>query len=552
MIKKCILLTAVIFAVAFSCKEKNENTTKVISIVDDNDPQVSISEDGAVSTAHPLATEAGVAMLEKGGNAIDAAVAAAFTLSVVEPSMSGLGGRLQAIVMDADGKVSGVDATTQAGIDYNPETAPKGQYGYATIGVPGVVKGLTKLLSDYGTLDLKTVMQPAIDIAENGFQVLEGEALRQSLAMDKIQEFEGISKYFMNGDTTYVKGSMLIQKDLANTLKLIAAGGENVFYEGEIAQKIVADVQKHGGTLSMEALAEYQARDADLVEGSYRGFGLHGLYIPSYGAITIEMLQILENFDLGNMPETTWAEIVYQVNEKAYEDRWNQENLEAGKRLTSKAHAQQLADEVALFPKKEAALNLAVPAFWKENGHTTHLSVADKDGNVIALTQSLGPIMGSKVATDGLGFVYAATLGGYLGDMQPGQRAQSHISPFIITRHGKPYLVLGAAGGSRIPTAVVQVASRVLDYQMPLNKALAAARVHSADTLMLAETHEGTWTAQDILQFQEDGFLVEKINQRGRFGRVHAVMKDTLTGAWIGAADPDWEGTAESPDEMKN
>ena len=551
MFKKYLILLAALFVVALSCKEKSENTTKVISIVDENDPQVSISENGAVSTAHPLATEAGVAMLEKGGNAIDAAVAAAFTLAVVEPSMSGLGGRLQAIVMNSEGKIAGVDATTQAGIDYDPETAPKGQYGYATIGVPGVVKGLTKLLSDYGTLELQTVMKPAIDLAENGFVVLKGEALRQSLAMDKIKEFEGTSKYFLNGDTTYVEGSKLVQKDLANTLKLIATEGEKAFYVGEIAKKIVDDVQKHGGTLSMEALAEYQARDADLVSGSYRGFGLHGLYIPSYGAITIEMLQILENFDMANMPETTWAEIVYQANKKAYEDRWNQQDLVAGKRLTSKEHAQKLADEIEVFPKREAAMHLDMPPSWTKNGHTTHLSVADGEGNVIALTQSLGPIMGSKVATDGLGFMYAATLGGYLGDMKPGQRAQSHISPFIITKHGKPYLVLGAAGGGRIPTAVVQVASRVLDEKMPLNKALAAARVHSADTLMLVETHEGTWTPKDLSQFKQDGYSILEVNDRGRFGRVHAVMKDTITGEWIGAADPDWEGTAESPDHLE-
>lgn len=549
MYKKSIFFFMALLAVAFSCKEKTEKpiNNPNLTIVDDGDPQISISENGAVAAAHPMATEAGVEMLEKGGNAIDAAVAAAFVLAVVEPSMSGLGGRLQAIVMTSEGKISGVDATTQAGIDYNPETAPKGQYGYATIGVPGVVKGLTKLLSDYGILDLETVMQPAIKYAEEGFIVLPGEALRQSMAMDKIKEFTGTSKYFMNGDTTYVEGSRLVQKDLAHTLKLIAKEGEKVFYEGEIAKKIVDDVQKHGGTLSMAAMAEYQARDADMVEGSYRGFGLHGLFIPSYGAITIEMLQILENFDLADVPETTWAELVYQANVKAYEDRYGQEDLEVGKRLTSKEYAKTLADAMVPFPTQQAAMNWNRPASWTENGHTTHLSVADAQGNVIALTQSLGPIMGSKVATDGLGFVYAATLGGYLGHMKPGERASSHISPFIITKKGKPFLVLGAAGGSRIVTAVAQVTSRVLDQKMPLNKALAAARVHTGDTLILAETHPGTWTLEDIKQFKEDGFMVEEVDQPGRFGRVHAVMMDTLTGKWIGAADPDWEGTAESP-----
>ena len=550
MFKKPMLLITALLVVTISCKEKAEKhkTEPVLTIVDEGDPQVSISENGVVSAAHPLATQAGVEMLEKGGNAIDAAVAAAFTLSVVEPSMSGLGGRLQAILMTSEGKISGVDATTQAGIDYDPKTAPKGKYGYATIGVPGVVKGLTKLLKDYGTLELGVVMQPAIKHAEEGFIVLKGEALRQSLAMDKIKEFKGTSKYFMNGDTTYVEGSRLVQKDLANTLKKIAKEGEKIFYEGEIAQKIVDDVQKNGGTLSMKALAEYEARDADMVEGSYRGFGLHGLYIPSYGAITIEMLQILENFDMGNMPETTWAELVYQANVKAYEDRRSQEGLERGKELTSKEHAKALADDIALFPKKEAAFNMDSPVSWSKNGHTTHLSVADREGNVIALTQSLGPIMGSKVATEGLGFMYAATLGGYLGEMKAGERASSHISPFIITKNGKPYVALGAAGGSRIVTAVAQVTSRLLDGKMPLNAALAAGRVHSGDTLMLVETHPGAWSPENVKKLKEDGFKIEEVNQRGRFGRVHAVMKDTLSGKWIGAADPDWEGTAESPD----
>ena len=506
--KKSILLLIALFVATVACKQKTKSLEQdtVLTVIDDSDPQVSISEKGAVSAAHPLATKAGVEMLEMGGNAIDAAVASAFVLSVVEPSMSGLGGRLQAIVMTSEGKISGVDATTQAGIDYDPETAPKGKYGYATIGVPGVVKGLTKLLADYGTMDLQTVIQPAIEHAENGFTMLKGEAFRQSLVIDKIKEFSGTSKYFLNGDTTYIEGSKLVQKDLANTLKLIAKEGEKAFYEGEIAQKIVEDVQKYGGTLSMQAMAEYEARDADMVSGSYRGYGLHGLYIPSYGAITIEMLQILENFDMENVSETTWAELVYQANQKAYEDRRNQENLESGKKLTSKKHARDLAAEISVFPKKEAAMNSTVPPSWKTNGHTTHLTVVDKEGNVIALTQSLGPIMGSKVASEGLGFMYAATLGGYLGEMHSGERARSHISPFIITKNGQPFLALGAAGGSRIVTAVVQVVSRVLDHKMPLNEALASARVHSGDTLMLAETHEGTWTSEQIEKMKEDGF----------------------------------------------
>ncbi len=511
--------------------------------------QYAISPNGMVVTAHPLATAAGVEMLKKGGNAIDAAVAAAFALAVVEPTMSGLGGRLQAIVRTSKGDVNGYDATTQAPLDYNQATATKAYNGYPTIGVPGVVKGLITLLDEQGSLPIADVMAPAIRLAEEGFDVLPGEAERRSGAIKFIRQFKGTSQYFLSGDTTHQAGQRHIQKDLANTLRLIRDEGADVFYKGAIARQIVADMKANGGYLDSISLASYTVNKSMIVSGDYRGHQLHGLWMPSYGAITIEMLQIMENFPLDEVSEAEWGRIFYKANELAYDDRDAQTSEENAAQLTDKAYAKKLADMITAETLPKAAyLNTApIPAWLAMDGHTTHLSAADKNGNVIALTQSLGPNMGSKVATPGLGFLYATTMGGYLGDIAPGQRASSHISPFIVTKDNQPYLVMGAAGGAMIPTAIVQTISRFIDRKMDLPKALAAGRVFASDS-MLVETHLGsTWTREDIGQFKSWALPVKEVERQASFGRVHGIYYDAKEKKWYGAADPDWEGTAGAP-----
>ena len=217
---KRILLPLFILAFLLQCQNEKTNTSEVIE--DKVLTQSAKSSEGLVSAAHPLAVKAGVEMMEKGGNAVDAAVATAFALAVVEPSMSGLGGRLQAIIRLPNGEFYGVDATTQAPMSYDAKTAPEGRYGYPSIGIPGVVAGLCKLLEKHGTLPIATVMQPAISYAENGFNILPGEAERHSLAQKELTEFAGSTKYFLKADsTTYKEGELFVQKDLANTLKQI-------------------------------------------------------------------------------------------------------------------------------------------------------------------------------------------------------------------------------------------------------------------------------------------------------------------------------------------
>jgi len=541
------------FLILLSCVQSSPTEESSVEDQAISDTQVAVSEQGVVVTAHPLATRAGVMMLEKGGNAFDAAVASAFALSVVEPSMSGLGGRMQAILQTAAGEIHGIDATTQAPMSYDAETAPKAGYGYPTIGIPGVVKGLTTLLEEFGTLPLEVVMAPAIDYAENGYKLLHLAALRHGSAIKYIREFEGTSMYFLNGDTTHQENELFVQTVLANTLRKISENGSDVFYKGEIADKIIEDIQSNGGVIDKESLATYEAVKSKIVSGSYRGYDLHGLWMPSFGAITTEMLQILENIPMSELSEAEWGSAVYQANTLAYKDRWKQRESDNSDLLTSKDYARILADSITIGVELEKVIgNMRsgnVPDSWIASiGHTSHFSVADKDGNVIALTQSLGPNMGSKVVSPGLGFLYAATLGGYLGDFEAGQRAASHISPYIVTKDGKPFLILGAAGGSRIITAIVQVISRVIDRKMTLENALAAGRVHAVDTAILVETHEGSsWTAEYVNNLKELGLNVVEVERSGRFGRVHGIYFDKKTNTWYGAADPDWEGTALTP-----
>ena len=557
-LRKNICVPALLASILFISSCQTDNRIENTNLATSN--QYSKSTEGMVSSANPLATAAGKEILEQGGNAADAAVATAFALAVVEPEMSGLGGRLQAIIRTGSGDLHGIDATTQAPMTYDPKTAPQAKYGYAVIGIPGVVAGLTKLNKDYGSLPLKVLMAPAIKYAEEGINLLPGQAMRHAGYAKMLLESEGAKQYFIrsNDTVTYGSNDLLVQKDLAKTLKMIAENGPDAFYKGEIAEKMVADIAEHNGAVTMESLADYEALDSKILSGSYRGHEVYGLWMPSFGAITIEILQILENLPMGQYTDAEWASAIYQAIKIAYEDRFKQISmadgkylLDVGEHLIEKEYAKEQAQRIQIGVPAEASIleykQEKYLAYSDKLSHTTHLSVADKNGMVVSLTQSLGPLLGSRVATPGLGFLYAATLGGYLGPMQPGQRAASHISPMILTTGGEAYMGIGAAGGARINSAIIQVISRVVDQNLNLYEALEAARVHPLKEGLAIETHDSmAWHPDDLQFLRDNGFLLEEVALAFKFGRVHAVMKEG--DKWVGAADPDGEGAARGPD----
>jgi gamma-glutamyltranspeptidase/glutathione hydrolase len=518
--------------------------------------QTSRSNGGAVATAQPLATEAGVRMLEMGGNAADAAVAAAFAIAIVEPTMNSIGGRNQILIRLPDGTIRGIDGTTQAPATYDPDTAPQAEYGYAVIGVPGAAAGLLRLHAEYGSLPLAAVMAPAIDYAENGYRVLPGEAAREGANARQSAEFPGTAAIYLKPDgTPRHAGDMLMQKDYANTLRKIAAGGHDAFYRGEVAQKMVADMKAHGGAVTLQSLADYRAEDSRVVRGSYRGYEIVGLDVPSAGVVSIQALQIMESFDPSSMTEAQWGAVKGQALGIAARELRGLGTDTAAARATSKAWAAGLVDQIHA-PDGARRVSLStgaaplppLPVQPDDLGHTTHLTAADGNGMYVALTQTLGPNMGSSVVTPGLGFLYASTLGGYLGHVEPGERARSSISPVMVLKDGMPVLALGAAGGGRIPPGVVQVISRVIDDGMTLADALAAPRVYMSGDRLEAETTPGIgWTPAQVAEMRALGLEVRENPGVGSFSRVHAIQFDPATHTWVGGADPDWEGSARAP-----
>ncbi|MBT8395432.1 MAG: amidohydrolase family protein [Gemmatimonadetes bacterium] len=522
--------------------------------------QVDRSPHGMVSTAQPLATWAGVQILEAGGNAADAAVAAAFAIAVVEPTMNSIGGRTQILVRLPSGGIRGIDATTQAPSTYDSETAPRAGYGYAVIGVPGAVAGLVRLQAEFGTLPLETVMEPAIRFAREGFPVnwvVAGQFLE---AVGEASEFEGTRGTYLKPDgSAYREGEILFSGDLARTLETISKREGEDFYRGEIARRMSNDILANGGFVTMESLDAYRAEDAVVVTGSYRGLDLVGTYVPSAGALVIEALHILETFDLASMAPAERAVHVAEALELAVRDRRLHGPVEMATRLTSKAWAVERAREIRMGSLPDTPTTVDSPRIsrdeekvaetldgWGETGHTTHLSTADADGMMVALTQTLGPNMGSKVVTPGLGFLYASTLGGYLGSFGPGGRAWSNIAPFMLLKDGSPYLVLGAAGGGDIPVSIVNAIVHHVDGGLPFPQAVEAPRVGPAlGARMEMEVHPGAgWSPGVVEDVEAMGFEVVRETDTGDFGRIHGIRYHSETGLWEGVADPDWGGSA--------
>lgn len=475
-------------------------------------------------------------MLATGGNAVDAAVAAAFALAVVEPSMSGLGGRTQILLRESDGEFYGIDGTTQVPARY-PGSQGTLRSGYGMVGVPGTVAALTMALQEHGTMPLAAVLAPAIALADSGFPLDSGEAERMGGTAEYLGLYEGSRRYFLSPDGTPLSaGEIWRQPDLAQTLRAIAAGGRDAFYLGELATRMARDIAGNGGFVHEEDLAAYQAQAARVVRGSYRGFGLAGLSLPAAGATTIEILQILEQFDLASMTETEWAFHVVEALRLGYEDWFADHGTESEKvaRIISKEWAATRARSVG-------SRGVEVPAD-ASGGNTAHLTAVDENGGAVALTQSLGPAMGSRVATPGLGFAYAATMG-YLSQTEAGARAASFISPFMVLRDGEPVYVLGAAGARRIVTSIVESLSRTIDRGLSFAAAVAAPRIHpDDDTLVVERRSAAAWPDSIIGVLEARGWPLRDEASGPYFGRIHGVH--VIGEEMVGVADPRWSGTA--------
>lgn len=574
--KKSHLIILFLLAITIMACKKTEKPT--VEIIDDGDPQFATSANGMVAAAQPLATNAGLQILEDGGNAADAALATAFVLAVVEPTMNGIGGRNLVLVRKTDGTFQGYNGMTEIPLSYAaPETPVKS--GHKTIATPGVVASLMRLYKEHGSLPLQQIMATSIEYATNGFEVLPGEAIRHKIAYKDMMNDPGFRGQMLKNDSIlYEAGETLKQPDLAMTLQRIAETNGDDFYKGETAEKIVTDMEANGGFVSLEDLKNYKAPDMRYITTDYRGYQIHTMPAPSGGGLLVKTLNILENFDLSKVNDVQWATIMNQalaISVNTIKTDYKEEDLNL---VQSKTWAKEQAGSIVIPEMKTAVIksysnisnNLLVDnTDWSGNTwgtdshHTTHFVTADCKGMVVSITQTVGPLFGSKVITPGLGFVYASTMGTYLSnsDQAPGSRPRTTIAPTVVTKEGKTVMVLGAAGGLRILSGIAQTISRHIDRNLEIKEAVSAPRIHPEiviDSVTKKRSFSGMkfsaeftpnngWSMSDSIVWAEAGFDVKGIKRYGAFARVHAVTFNPKTNVWTGVADPDWEGTAEGP-----
>jgi len=528
-------------------------------------------QNSMAATAHPVATAAARDVLSRGGNAADAAVAAGFMLAVVEPSMSNLGGRTQILVRSPEGEYQGYNGMTEVPAAYVAPEEPVSQ-GYGTVATPGVVAGLARLHAEHGSMPWSELLQEPVRIAAEGFELLPGAAARHENGLERFKDNPGFQQIFMEDDgSAYDAGDVLRQPALARTIAHLAKHGANDFYHGEIAEQIAADMAANGGYVSTEDLAAYEVFDGRYITTTYRDVEVHSLAAPAGGGLVMKALNILENFDMATLSEAQWAAVVNQalaltINSMAL-DRAEPDLAH----VTDKGWAAQQAAAIRVPAvavssspsQREGSLAAATDwsgSHWGEDSHhTSHFTIADCDGRVVSITQTVGPLFGARVITPDLGFVYAATMGSYLSaaDQKPGSRPRTTIAPTVVTRDGEVVLALGAAGGIRILSAIVQTISRYVDQGHDPVTAVALPRVHPArgetesgerttfaEQVNLEMTPERGWPDGIADDLTQAGFEVAQVQKHASFGRVHLVARDG--DAWQGVADLDWEGSVES------
>lgn len=471
------------------------------------------AKNGMVATQEALASDIGLKILKDGGNAVDAAVAVGFALAVTLPRAGNIGGGGFMMVYDAkQGKTVALDYREKA-----PSSASRDMYldsdGNAVsdlsryhglaIGVPGTVAGLLKALEDHGTMSRGQVMAPAIALAENGIEVTAGLSESLEALSDRLQKWPSTKKIFFKPDgSAYQPGELLRQPELAKSLKLIAAKGADGFYKGETARKLVKAVNEAGGNMSLQDLANYKAIARVPVKGDYRGYEIVSMPPPSSGGIHIvQILNILEGYPLKDYGQNS-AQTIHLMSEAmqlAYADRaeylGDADFIDVpANGLTSQAYADKLRSLINPNKATPAATIKANNPLPYESDQTTHFSIVDKDGNAVANTYTLNFSYGTGLIAEGTGILlnnemddFSAKpgvpngyglIGGDANAVEANKRPLSSMSPTLVFKDSKPYIVTGSPGGSRIITTVTQVISNVIDHDMNIAEATHAPRIH--------------------------------------------------------------------------
>lgn len=462
---------------------------------------------GAVATAHPIASAVGATILKKGGNAFDAAIAIQLSLAVVYPGAGNIGGGGFMVARLNSGKTFTYDyrevAPSKASRDMyldekgNAQTNLS-QFGHLASGVPGTVSGLFASMK-YAKLPFKTLIQPAIDLAEKGFVLSSTEAAKLNNNQDAFKKYNTITPVFVKAGG-WKKGDTLIQKDLANTLKRIRDKGAAGFYEGETARLIVAEMQRGKGLISLADLKSYKTKERAPLQFDYKGYTIVSMPPPSSGGVLLmQMLKMVEKRPLTvyGFESTKSVQLMAEAERRAYADR--AEHLGDPdfwkvpvKTITSDAY---LAKRMADYDSTKASKSSSVKAgAVSESMETTHISVMDSRGNMVSVTTTLNGNFGNKTVVGGAGFLlnnemddfsikpgvpnmYGA-VGGEANAVAPGKRMLSSMAPTLVLKNNKPFMLVGTPGGTTIPTSVYQTIVDVVDFKMNANDAVNKPKFH--------------------------------------------------------------------------
>lgn len=533
------------------------------------DAHVATASHGMVATVHPIATDAAVDVMKGGGNAVDAAVAAALMLGVVDSQNSGIGGGCFILVRLADGRNIAIDGREMAPAlarrdmylrDGKP-VAALSQTGALAVGTPGAIAAYDYAVRQFGKRELRDLLLPAAQVAEQGFAVDQTFAERLVGTANKLEQFAGSRAIFFRPDgKTWQHGQRLTQPDLARTYRAIAKHGSNWFYGGPFAERVAAWMGEHGGILSADDFKQYKTRVREPIISTYRGYQIVGFPPPSSGGVHVaQILNILENFDLKNADDDQFVHIVAEAMKLAFADRayWlgDADFVKVPRGLLDKDYAKTLAAKINRQRATEVVSHGTPPNPRQDlfERHTTHIAAADAEGNWVGITATVNTSFGSGVVVPGTGVVLNnqmddfsiapgtpnafGLVGAEANAIEPGKRPLSSMSPTIVLEDGQPVMTLGAAGGPTIISQVVLAIVNHLDRGMPISNILsesAAPRFH----------HQ--WSpARLFLESVLNDSLGATLTARGHHvellpfaGRTQVIGRSDGQPGFIGVADP--------------
>ncbi len=523
---------------------------------------------GMAATSQPLATQIALGILQSGGSAVDAAIAANAALGLMEPTGCGIGGDLFAIVWDAEkGELTGLNASGRAPqlmtIDYFREQGLEAipPYGPLPVSVPGAVDGWFELHRRYGRLPMKQVLAPAIAYARNGFPVSEVIAYYLALSATRLAAYPGFAETFMPDGAMPRAGEVFRNPRLARTYEMLATDGRDAFYKGEIARRIDAYMREHDGLLRYDDLAAHASEWIAPVSTNYRGWDIYELPPNGQGIAALQILNILEGFDLAAMGfgSAAYVHVLVEAKKLAFEDRAryyaDMEFVDVPvERLISKEYAQERRK---LIDPRRAATEFPAGEARLDTGDTIYLSVADRDGSMVSLIQSNYRGMGSGMTPGDLGFVLQDRAELFSLDpehanaLAPGKRPFHTIIPAFVMKDGKPYISFGVMGGAMQPQGHAQIIVNMVDFGMNLQEAGDAARVnHDGSSEPTGSVMsdggvlylESGFSAATQSALQAKGHTLGESN--GSFGGYQAILRDHEQGVWHGASEVRKDGQA--------